>query len=167
MAINLSTILGGLQSGTSVSASGNAVDFTGIPATAKQITVMFNGVTTNATSPVIIQVGSGSFSTSGYASGASYSAVAGAYINATIGLAIEPTGASASTAVRYGGVVISLISSNIYTSQGSVYSGPSGGPVSASGGVTPNLAGALDRIRITTLAGTSTFNAGSINIMYQ
>jgi hypothetical protein len=164
MAINLSTILGGLQSGTSVSASGTAVDFTGIPATAKQITVLLNGVSTSGSSPVLIQVGSGSFSTSGYASTASYGSTAGTYASSTAGIIIEAGGQSASGAVRYGGIVISLISSNIYIAQGTL---AAQGTTSAIGGVTPNLAGVLDRIRITTVGGSDTFDAGSINIIYQ
>ena len=34
-------------------------------------------------------------------------------------------------------------------------------------GVSPSLSGALDRVRITTVLGTPTFDAGTINIMYE
>lgn len=34
-------------------------------------------------------------------------------------------------------------------------------------GNSPALAGALDRVRITTVNGTDTFDAGSVNILYE
>jgi hypothetical protein len=34
-------------------------------------------------------------------------------------------------------------------------------------GATPTLGGALDRLRITTVGGTDTFDAGSINILWE
>jgi len=69
---------GMLTSGTSVSASSTSVNFTGIPSWVKRITVMFNGVSTNGASNVQIQIGSGSFTTTGYVS-------ASANISGTVG----------------------------------------------------------------------------------
>ena len=48
------------------STSGTSVDFTGIPSWVKRITVMFDGVSTNGTSNMVVRIGSGSVSTSGY-----------------------------------------------------------------------------------------------------
>ena len=48
------------------STSGTAIDFTGIPSWVKRITVMFNGVSTNGTSNLLLQIGAGSVTTSGY-----------------------------------------------------------------------------------------------------
>jgi hypothetical protein len=36
-----------------------------------------------------------------------------------------------------------------------------------SSGASPALGGALDRIRLTTINGTDTFDAGTINIIYE
>ena len=58
---------GVINAGTAVaSTSGTAITFTGIPSTAKRITVMFNGVSTNGSSDLLLQIGSGSVTTTGY-----------------------------------------------------------------------------------------------------
>jgi hypothetical protein len=49
------------------STSGTFVDFTNIPSWVKRITLMFDGVSTNSTSPIQVQIGdSGGIETSGY-----------------------------------------------------------------------------------------------------
>jgi hypothetical protein len=59
-----------LTRGTAQStSSGTGVTFTGIPSTARKITVMFDGVSTTgstANDVVIVQIGSGSITTTGY-----------------------------------------------------------------------------------------------------
>jgi hypothetical protein len=52
------TIQGTIKSGTAVaSTSGTSIDFTSIPSWVKRVTVMFNGVSTNGTSNLQIQIG--------------------------------------------------------------------------------------------------------------
>ena len=65
---------------------------------------------------------------------------------------------------RYGNVYLTTLGSNIWTATGS-FALPAIGQHLFSGGL--SLAGALDRVRITTVNGTDTFDAGSINIMYE
>jgi hypothetical protein len=66
--INSGAVLG-ITSGTAVaSTSGTSIDFTSIPSWVKRITVMFNGVSTSGASNLLIQIGSASFTTSGYLS---------------------------------------------------------------------------------------------------
>jgi len=159
-----------LTSGTAVATtSGTSVDFTGIPSWVKRITVMFNGISTvngvNGSNP-LIQIGSGTVSTSGYASAASYAGTAGTYLTATNGFVLVPNGAVYAATFYYGSVIISLFANNTWTSQGAIYS-TNGQVVSSSAGGSPSLSGALDRIRITTQGGTDTFDAGSVNIMYE
>jgi hypothetical protein len=152
-----------LTQGTAVaSTSGTSIDFTGIPSWAKRITVMLNGISTNGSSQLQIQVGSGSFSTSGYSSQA-WSASGGGVI--TSGLIL--TNAMGAAYIWQGCFVLNLVSSNTWVGTGmlSYTAGTSNGV--STGGATPNLSGALDRIRITTVNGTDTFDAGSINIMYE
>ena len=61
------TGVGVLTSGTAVaSKSGTSIDFTGIPSWVKRITVMFNGVSTNGSSPALIQLGAGSVDATSY-----------------------------------------------------------------------------------------------------
>jgi hypothetical protein len=156
-----------ITSGTAVaSTSGTSIDFTSIPSWVKRITVMFAGVSTSGTSQLQIQIGSGSVSTSGYASAASYSSIATTQTTATSGFILEPTGSTSAAALRYGSVVFTLIGSNTWTSQGASYS-TTGATAPACAGVSPALAATLDRVRITTVNGTDTFDAGSINILYE
>ena len=150
-----------LISGTAVaSTSGTSIDFTGIPSWAKRITVMFNGVSTNGTSNFLIQLGNGSVVTSGY-TGVSSSGTAVA-TNSTAGFIVSSNQAAVSL---YNGIVtISNVSGNIWAESGTIGS-PSNVNTVSSGVIT--LGGALDRIRITTVNGTDTFDAGSINILYE
>ena len=74
---NSGAIYNGIASGTAVaSTSGTSIDFTGIPSWVKRITVMLSGVSTSGTSIVLIQIGAGSVTTSGYASSGSIVAAA-------------------------------------------------------------------------------------------
>ena len=142
------------------STSGTSIDFTGLPSWIKRITVMFNGVSTNGTSLYLIQIGSGSVTTSGYSSGSIFS---GTLATSTAGFIVDPSKTAAS--LISGNVLITLLGSNTYTSTGAVYL-PST-YVATSAGVSPALSGALDRVRITTVNGTDTFDAGTINILYE
>jgi hypothetical protein len=144
------------------------VDFLSIPSWVKRVTVMFNGVSTSGTSIPIVRLGSGSVSTTGYLSYASYQGGAGGTGGAstTVGFYIDATENVAT--VRSGHFVFTLLSSNTWI--GSVVTGFDSGAgyySSAGGGVSPALSGALDRVRITTVNGTDTFDAGSINILYE
>ncbi len=158
-----------LVSGTSVaSTSGTSIDFTSIPSWVKRITVMFNGVSTNGTSVVQIQLGSTTFSTTGYSSTASYSTVvASQYLSASTGFVTEPTATAQAAILRSGIYQLSLIGSNTWVGQGNMGSGSVGLVTAACGGNSPALSGTLDRVRITTVNGTDAFDAGSINILYE
>ena len=158
---------GQLVSGTAVaSTSGTSIDFTGIPSWVKRITVMFNGVSTNGTSALIVQIGAGSVTTTGYVSGTT-----GGYSGNTISGAAFTTGFSTQNANvaannNYATVTIANISGNTwyYTS---VLCGITSQNANMVGGGSITLGGTLDQIRITTVNGTDTFDAGSINIQYE
>jgi hypothetical protein len=158
-----------ITQGTAVaSTSGTSITFTGIPAWAKKITIMFNGVSTSGTSQIQIQLGSGSVTTTGYNSGASYSSATNGFTPSAIttGLILEPTGSTGASSLRYGSSIITLLNSNLWAYQANTWS-TSGQCTAAAGGVSPTLSSALDRVVITTVNGTDTFDAGSINIMYE
>jgi hypothetical protein len=161
--INNGAVLG-ITSGTAVaSTSGTSIDFTGIPSWVKRVTVMLSGVSTNGTSNLLFQIGSGSVTTSGYASRVTY------FQGATLGGANSSAGfvsanwAAANT--QSGAITLTLLGSNTWVATG--YLADSGSNASATGGTSPALGGALDRVRITTVLGTDTFDAGSVNIMYE
>ena len=164
--INNGAVLG-ITSGTAVaSTSGTSIDFTSIPSWVKRITVMFSGVSTNGTSVMQIQIGAGSFTTSGYASNA-------AYVSNTSGLnnGIYTSGFvilnSVTAAYTHNGVTtINLLGSNTWCQSG-MMGIQSGGNANFFSTGSIALGGTLDRVRITTVNGTDTFDAGSINILYE
>ena len=157
-----------ITSGTAVaSTSGTSIDFTSIPSWVKRVTVMFNGVSTNGSSNLLIQIGSGSVLTSGYGSSAIYGGTSIGGSNSTAGFII--TSAAGSTNTFSGANTICLFGSNTYVSTGNlIYDSISPAPfVMSSAGVRASVGGAIDRVRITTVNGTDTFDAGSINILYE
>ena len=150
--------------GTAVaSTSGTSIDFTGIPSWVKRVTVMLSGVTKSATSNLLLQIGNGSIITTGYAAstGQAYSGAAAA-ATSTIGF---PFFTQYAADALSGSILLTVISGNTWIANGCLYK-----PNFASatnGGGTLTLSSALDRIRITSTAGTETFSAGSINILYE
>jgi hypothetical protein len=151
-----------LTQATSVATtSGTSFDFTGIPSWAKRITVMFNGVSTNGASVVQVQLGSGTFTTSGYLGSIQYSAAASA--NLTTGFKTED---SAGAAYIRNGIIV-LTNLNTTTWSGAINTGLSNQVAAYIGGGSVVISGTLDRIRITTVNGTDTFDAGSINVMWE
>lgn len=160
------TIQGGaITSGTAVaSTSGTSIDFTSIPSWVKRITVMFQGVSTNGTSIIQLQLGdSGGIETTGYTSGAWLANTANA--NSTTGLIIS--GANAANYLFDGNMIVCLVDSATNKwSFSSTMSGSVSGMNSMGGGA-KSLSATLDRVRITTVNGTDTFDAGSINILYE
>lgn len=160
------TSVAALTSGTAAaSTSGTSIDFTGIPSGVKRVTVMFSGVSTNGTSYPLIQIGSGSVSNTGYvsASGRTNSVNNAAMATSTAGVVIMSS--AENDAIR-GLVTLSLLDSNTWVASGVLTD--SGTLISMTvGGTSPNLGGVLDRVRITTVNGTDTFDAGLINIFYE
>ena len=146
--------------------SGTAINFTGIPSWVKRIVVMFFGVSTNGSTRMIVQLGtSGGIETTNYFSSASYSNSAGTFTFETTGLVLEPTGSASPAIARYGSMIIENVNGNSWVSR-SCISADTGSVVPAgAGGKT--LAGTLDRLRITTVGAADTFDAGSVNIMYE
>jgi hypothetical protein len=121
---------------------------------------MFNGVSTNGTSNIQIQIGSGSFVTSGYACAVQRS---GGVANFTSGFVVVSSVVAATTVS--GNCVINLLGSNTYIENSGVARTDAADMFSGAGSLA--LGGALDRVRITTVNGTDTFDAGSINISYE
>jgi hypothetical protein len=147
------------------------LDFLSIPSWVKRITVMFNGVSTNAAaSGIQIQIGAGSVVTSGYTGGTLVftSTPAVGQSSVTSGFAIEPVSSAITAAtLRYGTVVLTLQTGNTWISTATINHTGTGTGSSGSGSIA--LGGTLDRVRITTAGSpaTDTFDAGSINILYE
>jgi hypothetical protein len=153
---------GQLTLATAQAASGTSVDFTGIPSWVKRITVMLNGVSTNGGS-ILVQIGSGSIATTGYASCGALTAGAFYYKNATNGFVVNVHSLAYSATCN---LSINLINSNSYISSHSGFLAGAN-DLTIFGGGNVNLSGVIDRLRITTQNGTDTFDAGTINISYE
>ena len=142
--------------------SGTAFDITDIPSWVKRITVMFSGVSTNGASTPIIQIGdSEGIETTGYTSTVLQLQAANVVLSATTGFAVAGSGA---TYFLHGAIRITNFNSTSWVVEGNVYTTVPN--VNASAG-SKALSATLDRIRITTVNGTDTFDAGTINIMYE
>lgn len=160
--------LGPKVQGTAVaSTSGTAIDFTSIPSWVTRLTVMFSGVSMNASSEIQIQIGSGSITTSGYGSACARLNAGGTGLPAasfTSGFAL--TNGYTTPGTVNGFVFIVAMPNLFYGYSSNFNTGSSGNTVMPSTG-SVTLSGVLDRIRITSVSGTAAFSAGSINIMYE
>jgi hypothetical protein len=126
---------------------------------------MLNGVSTSGTSLLIVQIGSTTVTTTGYAS-------RGGLINLTP--ALNSSTATAGFYVGYfgantdavsGAAVLVNITGNTWVNSGVSYT--SGGANLMFSGAPLALGGVLDRVRLTTVNGTDTFDAGTVNILYE
>jgi hypothetical protein len=161
---NTGAVYDSLQRATAVaSTSGTSIDFTSIPSWAKRVTVMLQGVSTSGTSNLQLQIGAGSVTTSGYSSYAQIfnSATLTNTGTITTGFVIWT---SAATDTKTGVYTLVLLTGNTWVCTGNA-SQSSSQSSQTSGAIA--LGGTLDRVRITTVNGTDTFDAGTINIIYE
>jgi len=153
-----------VQETAQATTSGTSKDFTGIPAWVKKITIIFNEVSGNASSNMLIQLGTGStsYTTSGYLSTGcvtTTSAVSGG--SSTAGFFMFRDTASYGVS---GHMVLTNISANIWISS---HAAKISTTAIINGGGSVTLGAALTAVRITTVNGTDTFDAGSVNIIYE
>ena len=169
MAINLDgnglLTTGLINSATAqASTSGTSIDFTGIPAGVKRITVMFNGVSTSGTSYWLLRLGTGGVpETTGYDSLGNNLQTTNSLITSTAGFISY---INRSDYLVSGAMVVTNVSSNIWVCSGLLGS-TAGLNTQFSTTGTKTLAGVLNMIRVTTVSGADTFDAGSINILYE
>ena len=165
---NLANCTGAITSGTEqATTSGTSIDFTGIPSGVKRITVMLSGVSTNGSSVVLLRLGdSGGVETSSYVdnAGTITGSVVGQEAN-TNGFIIRSS--SNSSITRFGTFVLTLMNASTFTwACMSITGSSSSGEIEMECGH-KSLSAVLDRVRLTTVNGTDTFDAGSINILYE
>jgi hypothetical protein len=142
--------------------SGTSIDFTGIPSWAKRITLMLGVVSTSGTSDLLVQGGAGSIDTATYndvVSGIVGTAVGSTTVT-TIGFRLTPSVTAATT--NSGQLVMTLIGSNRWAVTHTLTRNDG---IVAIGGGDKLFSGTLDRIRLTTVNGTDTFDGGSMNIL--
>jgi hypothetical protein len=153
-----------IVSGTAqASTSGTSIDFTSIPSWVKRITVMMNGVSTNGTSNILIQLGTGAgptFTTSGYVgSSAAITTSSAGQGSSTVGFAIAH---SSATQTKNGAVQIVNITGNDWCAFGATSDTTQANYVSGA----VSLGAVLTAVRITSVT-PNTFDAGTINILYE
>jgi hypothetical protein len=153
-----------ITSGTSVaSTSGTSIDFTGIPSWVKRITVMLQGVSTTGTDNLLIQLGtSGGIVSTGYVAGGQSITSGTATTSSTAGFTSRTTVGGAA-GLTSGILTIANLTSGTWVASGVMNQSANG--LTWAGAVTS--VGTVDRVRITTVAGTDTFDAGSINILFE
>jgi hypothetical protein len=156
-----------LVAGTTVAAtSGTSIDFTGIPTWAKRITINFSGVSTTGSSQILFQIGdSGGIENTGYlGAGVGTNGATLGTSNYTTGFGLNTGGAAY---LSNGSIVFTLLdaATNTWSAQGQF--GYSNGTFYAFVAGSKPLSATLDRVRVTTVGGAETFDAGSINIIYE
>lgn len=163
-----------LVSGTAqASTSGTAINFNNvIPATAKRITVLFQGVSTNGTGIIQVQLGTGvtpTYTITGYLGGAvSVQTSTASAVSYTTGFALVPQQSAA--AIHHGVMIISLVNASTNAWAASSTSSRSDLAQSGSSAGSIALAAALTSVRIigsATGSPADTFDAGTINIMWE
>lgn len=153
-----------ITSGTSVSASGTAVNFTSIPSWVKRITVMLIGVSSNGASMPTVRIGdSGGISASGYLGSVMSGSAATLF---TTGFEYGG-GLQNATRVWHGAITINLqnSSTNTWAATGVISLSDGASTVVTAG--SKSLSSALTQVRITYVNGTDSFDAGTINILYE
>jgi len=146
------------------STSGASIDFTGLPSWVKRITVMLNGVSTNGTSDILIQLFAPTVVTSGYGSLATDTAAA-ASATTTSGAGFLVALPGAASELNSGSAIITNVTGNTWVYQACTSASGANRGATASGNVA--LGAVLTGVRITTVGGTDTFDAGTINILYE
>lgn len=147
------------------STSGTSIDFTSIPSWVKRITVMFSGVSTSGTSALIVQIGdSGGIETTGYNDGIAAISTSTASTASSGGSGFAVATFSANTDAVQGAAILYSISGNVWVVNG--VTRPNTSRICYFGG-SKGLSDTLTQVRITTFNGTDTFDAGTINILYE
>jgi hypothetical protein len=148
------------------STSGTSIDFTGIPSWVKRVTVTWAGLSTSGSTYVFVRLGTVSgVETTGYAGGAAYTGISSSGVTTTAGFYLNyGTGQGD---ISHGSMIINLLNpaSNLW--QATTVNGFSTTNYASMFGGSKSLAGVLTRLQIVTGNGTDTFDAGSINILYE
>lgn len=149
------------------STSGTSIDFTGIPSWVKRITVMYAGLSSNGSSDFLIKLGtSGGIVSSGYLGSSLLIGGGTATANYTTGFGINQN-AQGAAFVGHGSMTICLLDAATYKWVASGTMGESDTARGSFTGGSVTLSGVVTQLRFTTVNGTDTFDAGSINIIYE
>ena len=151
-----------------VTLSGANVDFTGIPATARRVTVMFSGLSSNGTNIPLIQLGdAGGIETSGYTgtAGAIINAAATQVASFSTGMSLSPSWIAA--AALHGSVTFNLMdaTTNLWAINGLAGRSDVSTVVHFFGG-SKALSQTLTQVRLTTNS-ADTFDGGTATVSWE
>jgi hypothetical protein len=153
-----------LVAGTAIpTTSGTSIDLSlVVPSWARRLTVVLDKVSLSSTSSLLVQIGdSDGFETADYASSSTGTLGAGGgVVSSVAGFIIRF--ASAAVVVS-GHMTLTHIGGNIWVASHST--GSEG--ICMFGGGSKTLSGTLDRICITTVSGTDTFDAGQVSLLWE
>jgi len=153
-----------ITSDTAVSASGTSVTFSGIPSTAKRVTVMGAKISTNGTSaPMLRLSANGTVESTGYA-GTTVGNNAGVSVQWSTYIPLYNAGWAATDIITFI-VTLTKITENTWTI--SLSGGRENEAYGIYGAGNKSLSAALDAIYISTITGTTSFDAGTLNILYE
>ncbi len=142
-------------------ASGTSFEFTAIPSWVKRITIAISGLSASSTGDILIQLGtSSSYETSGYLGSASTSA--GTADNFSTGF--EIANSSTAGSVYHGIVTLVNLDSNTWVESGLLGLSNTASLRESAG--FKSLSAALTRLQFY-IDGTQTFDAGTVNILYE
>jgi hypothetical protein len=158
---------GAFVAGTAVaSTSGTSIDFTSIPSWVKRITLILNGVSLNSTATIRVLLGvSGTPETTGYSSFSGAITPVPSLVTLFSDTGVALYGADAGYLLS-GNLVFTLVGSNTWIFSGVTSNTTVISFVQQTAGKKA-LAGTLNMLRITSSTGTDTFDAGTINILYE
>lgn len=150
---------------TMVTASGQSeIDFTGIPATAKRVTVSFSGLSLSGTDNMLIQLGdAGGPENTGYVSVSADIDASETTVSSTAGIIIK---CDAAADAIHGEVVFTLMDAATFLWSCHGVLASSNGTSSITTAGSKALSAVLTQVRIDT-TGTNTFDAGSVNVVYE
>jgi hypothetical protein len=163
---NTGAVYNSIQSATAVaSTSGTSIDFTSIPSWVKRVTIAFNGVSVSGTGNLNLLIGPvGGVEATGYVSTSS-SLLGSSVVTANSTTSFLLVGNNAAAANYQGSIILTNLSGNVWVEQGNLArTGDFGYGYAVSGSKT--LAGTLSVVRITG-NGTDTFDAGSVNVLWE
>jgi hypothetical protein len=150
--------------------SGTVADFTSIPSWVRRITIVFCEVSTNGTSPVMVQLGIASgVVNSGYSGVSTVLGTGGTVTTSNItGFFTLPSATYATSSDLLSGSVTltkQLSGGNVWVINGLLSNPPASYAMTMAG--FRGLPSVLTFVRITTANGTDTFDNGSVNILYE
>lgn len=132
------------------------------PSWVKRINVMFNAVSADATALPVLRIGdSGGYEATNYVGGVNVNT---STTNVSSGFGLYVSSAASTELNGFGSLVLMDASTNTWC-WSALITNASGGAVSCAS--VKSLSAALDRIQLTTNAGTAVFDNGSVSISYE